>query len=233
MSFYAPKNHICFLNSEVYFGTTYFVQKRTFRRWKICFFQTCIRVEWNIFLIYLVSYKEYVSNYWLGFCICSGQDHIVTHRRVVVATQQLESLLLILEFMVYGLITKMALILLTVILVTLLSHLRYFILHQLIEFFKKPYFFMDFFNQFCSLQSCNFLFLHCYILIFYAACPNFVFISLSFYTFRGKKNICWDNDELDKCRSSQHAIMLKHFWVEMILRSVFLLLIYILTYIEN
>ena len=67
MSFYALKNHTCFLNSEVYFGTTYFVQKCTFRRWKICFFRTCICVEWNIFLIYLVCYKECVLNYCLGF----------------------------------------------------------------------------------------------------------------------------------------------------------------------
>ena len=83
---------------------------------------------------------------------CSGQDHIVTHKRVVV-TQQLENLLQILEFMVYGLITRMALTLLTVIPVTLLTHPRYFILHQLIEFFKHSFCLTDFSINFSLLTK--------------------------------------------------------------------------------
>ena len=35
---------------------------------KVYFLTTCIRVEWNIFLIYFACYKEYVLNYcFLGF----------------------------------------------------------------------------------------------------------------------------------------------------------------------
>lgn len=66
----------------------------------------------------------------LGFCICSGQDHIVTRHRTAVATLQLENPLQILAFMGFGLITKMVHTHLTVIQTIVFSHLRYFILRQ-------------------------------------------------------------------------------------------------------
>ena len=80
-----------------------------------------LRVEKNLLIIKLSL---------LGFCTCSGQDHTVT-LRMVVATQQLGSLLQILAFMASGLITMMAHTHLTVILATLFSNLRYFILDPL------------------------------------------------------------------------------------------------------
>lgn len=86
----------------------------------------------NIWFHWKIMLCVIKNNYLIGmrFAFCSGQDHTVTHRRVV-ATPQLGSLLQILAFMVCGLITMMAHTHLTVILTTLSIHLGYFILHQL------------------------------------------------------------------------------------------------------
>jgi len=66
-------------------------------------------------------------NHSFMFCFFSGLDHTVTHRGGA-ATPQVESLMQILGFMVCGLISMMAHTLLTVILTTLSTHLRYFII---------------------------------------------------------------------------------------------------------
>lgn len=79
-------------------------------------------------------------------CVCSGQDHTATHRRVV-ATQQLGSLNQILAFMDCGLITTMAPTPLTVTLPTLLTNLRY-----------VPTFFLNHFYPYKNVNFWAFLF---------------------------------------------------------------------------
>lgn len=72
--------------------------------------------------------------WWHGLCIyaCSGQEHTVP-QSIAVVIQRLENLLQILGFMDSGLTTRMALGPLTVILITSLINLRYFI-----AFWKGP-----------------------------------------------------------------------------------------------